>query len=38
LYTYVLDPATRRYRDTDIFTDIVRLAAPFEFEIDLHHI
>jgi Uma2 family endonuclease len=38
LYTYVLDPATRRYRDGDIFTDVVRLAAPFEFQIDLRHI
>jgi hypothetical protein len=38
LYTNVLDPATRRYRDGDLFTDIVRVTAPFPFEIDLRHI
>lgn len=38
LYTYVLDPASRRYRDGDVFTDVVRLAAPFEFDIDLRQI
>ena len=38
LYTYVGDPATRRYRDGDVFTDAVRLAAPFELEIDLRQI
>jgi hypothetical protein len=35
LYTYVLDPATRRYREGEVFIDIVKLTAPFPFEVDL---
>jgi Uma2 family endonuclease len=35
LYTYVLDPATRRYREGEVFTDVVKLTAPFLFEVDL---
>ena len=35
LYTYVLDPATRRYREGEAFTDVVKLTAPFLFEFDL---
>jgi Uma2 family endonuclease len=35
LYTYVLDPATRRYREGDVFTGVVKLTAPFLFEFDL---
>ncbi|MFB9237652.1 Uma2 family endonuclease [Plantactinospora siamensis] len=35
LYTYVLDPATRRYREGGVFTDVVKLATPFPFEVDL---
>jgi Uma2 family endonuclease len=38
VYTYVLDPATRRYRDGDIFSGVVQLAAPFAFDIDLGQI
>jgi Uma2 family endonuclease len=38
LYTYVLDPVTRRYREGEVFTDVVRLTAPFPFEIDLRRI
>ncbi|MEU4160166.1 Uma2 family endonuclease [Actinoplanes sp. NPDC026670] len=35
VYTYILDPATGRYRDGDVFTGIVKLTAPFSVEIDL---
>lgn len=35
LYTYVLDPAARRYRDGAVFIDVVKLTAPFLFEVDL---
>lgn len=35
LYTYVLDPATRRYREGEIFTGVVKLTAPFLIEVDL---
>ncbi|GAB3983597.1 Uma2 family endonuclease [Actinoallomurus acanthiterrae] len=35
LYTYVLDPATRVYRDGDVFTGVVKVLAPFPVEIDL---
>jgi len=35
VYTYVLDPATGRYRDSDVFTGVVKLTAPFAVEIDL---
>jgi Uma2 family endonuclease len=34
-YTYVLDPATRSYRQGDVFTGIVKVSAPFPVEIDL---
>ncbi|MFC9967837.1 Uma2 family endonuclease [Nocardia ignorata] len=34
-YTYVLDPATRSYRDGDVHTGIIRAAAPFPVEVDL---
>src|SRR3954454_21708381 len=33
LYTYVLDPATRRYREGEVFTDAVKLTVPFSFEV-----
>ncbi|MDW6059761.1 Uma2 family endonuclease [Streptomyces sp. FXJ1.4098] len=36
--TYVLDPAIRAYRDGDVFTGVVRVAAPFPVEIDLGQI
>jgi hypothetical protein len=35
VYTYVLDPATGRYRDSDIFTGVVTMRVPFAVEIDL---
>ncbi len=35
VYTYVLDPASRAYRDGEVFTGVVRAAAPFAVEIDL---
>src|SRR2546421_191019 len=38
VYTYVLDPATRTYRDGDVFTGVVKVAAPFPVEIDLGRI
>jgi Uma2 family endonuclease len=34
-YTYVLDSASRRYRESDVFTGVVKVAAPFPAEIDL---
>lgn len=37
-YTYVLDPATRTYRDSDLHTGIIKAAAPFPVEIDLGHL
>jgi Uma2 family endonuclease len=38
VYTYVLDPATCRYRDSEIFTGVVKLAVPFSIEVDLGQI
>ncbi|GAA3254063.1 Uma2 family endonuclease [Streptomyces labedae] len=35
VYTYVLDPATRTYRDGDVFTGVLKVAAPFPAEVDL---
>ncbi|MEU9397585.1 Uma2 family endonuclease [Streptomyces sp. NPDC048324] len=35
VYTYVLDPATKTYRDGDVFTGVLKVAAPFPAEIDL---
>jgi hypothetical protein len=35
VYTYVLDAATRSYRNGDVFTGTVKIAAPFALEIDL---
>lgn len=37
-YTYVLDPATGRYRDGDVFAGVVKLTAPFVVEVDLGRI
>ncbi|MDT0318451.1 Uma2 family endonuclease [Streptomyces millisiae] len=37
-YTYVLDPATRTYREGDVFTGTVKVSAPFPVEIDLTRI
>ncbi|CAL9504443.1 Uma2 family endonuclease [Streptomyces sp. enrichment culture] len=38
VYTYLLDPATRTYRDGDVFTGVVKVAAPFTVEIDLSQV
>ncbi|MFE3182421.1 Uma2 family endonuclease [Streptomyces violascens] len=38
VYTYVLDPATKTYRDGDMFTGAVKVSAPFPVEIDLGQI
>lgn len=35
VYTYVLDPATRAYRDGDVYTGVVKAVAPFPVEADL---
>jgi Uma2 family endonuclease len=35
VYTYLLDPASRVYRDGDLFTGVVKAAAPFPVEVDL---
>ncbi|MGZ3116099.1 Uma2 family endonuclease [Streptomyces sp. H62] len=35
VYTYVLHPATKTYRDGDVFTSVLKVAAPFPVEIDL---
>jgi Uma2 family endonuclease len=34
-YTYLLDPATRTYRDGEVHAGVVRAPAPFAVEIDL---
>ncbi|GIE33985.1 hypothetical protein Ait01nite_070300 [Actinoplanes italicus] len=38
VYTYVLDPAAGRYRDGEVFTGVVKVAAPFPVEVDLGQI
>jgi hypothetical protein len=38
VYTYLLDPATRTYRDGDVFTGVLKITAPFAAEIDLGQI
>ncbi|MGW6456327.1 Uma2 family endonuclease [Streptomyces sp. NPDC055078] len=35
IYTYVLDPATRAYKDGEMFTGTVKATAPFSFVVDL---
>ena len=35
IYTYILDAASRAYRDSDVFTGVVKASAPFVVEIDL---
>ena len=35
VYTYVLDPASRVYRDGEVFTGTVKATVPFSVEIDL---
>lgn len=35
VYTYVLDPAARIYRDGEVFTGTVKATAPFAVVVDL---
>ncbi|RZU10552.1 Uma2 family endonuclease [Kribbella rubisoli] len=35
VYTYVLDPATRAYRDAEVFTGGIKAIAPFPVTVDL---
>jgi len=35
VYTYVLDPAGGTYREGELFTGTVKVAAPFPLELDL---
>lgn len=35
IYTYLLDSASRHYREGDVFTGLVKASAPFPVEIDL---
>jgi len=35
VYAYLLDPASRRYRDSEVFTGLVKATVPFPVEIDL---
>ncbi|WP_117209768.1 Uma2 family endonuclease [Allorhizocola rhizosphaerae] len=35
VYTYVLDMASGRYRDAEVFTGVVRATAPFPVTLDL---
>ncbi|MEV0275563.1 Uma2 family endonuclease [Streptomyces sp. NPDC050610] len=35
VYTYVLDPATKAYRDGEMYTGTVKATAPFSFMVDL---
>ena len=37
-YTHVLDPATGRYHDAEVFTGVVKVSAPFSVEVDLGQI
>ena len=38
VYTYILDPATGRYRDSEIFTGVVEVAVPFQVKVDLSRV
>lgn len=35
VYTYVLDPATRAYREGEMFTGAIKAAAPCSVTVDL---
>ena len=35
IYTYVLDPATKVYRDGEMFTGAIKAAVPFSVTVDL---
>ncbi|MFD8602354.1 hypothetical protein AMK14_04250 [Streptomyces sp. TSRI0445] len=38
VYTYVLDPAAKAYRDGEMFTGTVKATAPFSITVDLGHL
>ena len=38
VYTYLNDSASRRYRDGDVFTGLVKATVPFPVEIDLSNL
>ncbi|MFG3075868.1 Uma2 family endonuclease [Streptomyces sp. NPDC048225] len=38
VYTYLLDPATRRYREGDVYVGVLKITAPFAAEVDLGRI
>lgn len=38
IYTYVLDPATKAYRDGEMSTGAIKAAAPFSVTVDLGNI
>jgi hypothetical protein len=33
--TYLLDAASKRYRDSDVYAGLFKAAAPFPVEVDL---
>lgn len=35
VYSYLLDTASRQYRDSEVFTGLVKAAVPFPVEIEL---
>jgi hypothetical protein len=35
VYTYLLDSASRRYRDGDVYTGLVEATVPFPVKVDL---
>ena len=35
VHTYVLDPASGSYRESDLFTGAVKITAPFPMDLDL---
>lgn len=35
IYAYVLDPATKTYRDGEMFTGEIKAATPFSVAVDL---
>ncbi|MFI6526833.1 Uma2 family endonuclease [Streptomyces uncialis] len=35
IYTYVLDPATKLYRDGEMYTGVIKAAVPFSVTVDL---
>jgi Uma2 family endonuclease len=35
VYTYILDPASRAYRDAEMFTGTINTAVPFAVKVDL---